>query len=97
MKKSISYPIAKTFIGDWVHINDAKHGYSYYCPECESLFTARLGKIKTHHFAHKPNYSGVCTGESGYHSLAKHLLAYHYKQEGQIPLISICDTFGSLM
>ena len=94
MTSSVSYPIAKTFNGQWVHINDAKHGYSYYCPECESPFIARLGKIKTHHFAHKPNYVGVCTGESGYHSLAKHLLAYHYEQEGQIPLISKCTICG---
>ena len=94
MTNSVSYPIAKTFDGQWVHINDAKHGYSYYCPECESPFIARLGSIKTHHFAHKPNYAGVCTGESGYHSLAKHLLAYHYEQEGQIPLISECTICG---
>ena len=94
MSNSVSYPIAKTFGGQWVHINDAKHGYSYYCPECGSPFIARLGTIKTHHFAHKPNYTGVCTGESGYHSLAKHLLAYHYEQEGQIPLISKCTICG---
>ncbi len=94
MTNSISYPIAKTFGGQWVHINDAKHGYSYYCPECESPFVARLGSIKTHHFAHKPNFTGVCTGESGYHSLAKHLLAYHFTQEGHIHLESQCATCG---
>lgn len=94
MTKSISYPIAKTLDGQWVHIDIAKHGNNYYCPECESPFVARLGSIKIHHFAHKPNYTGVCTGESGYHSLAKHLLAYHYEKEGQIPLISKCTTCG---
>lgn len=94
MSRSVSYPIAKTFDGQWVHIDNAKHGYSYYCPECDSPFVARLGSIKTHHFAHKPNYIGICTGESGYHSLAKQLLAYHFEQEKKIPLISECNNCG---
>ena len=94
MSKTVSYPIAKTFSGQWVHIDNAKRGSSYYCPECESPFIARLGSIKTHHFAHKPNYAGVCTGESGYHSLAKHMLAYYFEQEKQIPLISECIKCG---
>ena len=37
MTNSISYPIAKTSNGKWIHIDDAKHGYSYYCPECDRL------------------------------------------------------------
>jgi len=90
MVKSISYPIAKTIDMQWVHINDAKHEQNYFCPECDSPFIARLGNSNTHHFAHKPDYLGVCTGESGYHSLAKHLLAYHCEHEGQIPLLSVC-------
>lgn len=94
MSRSVSYPIAKTFGGQWVHIDSAKRGYSYYCPECESPFIARLGSIKTHHFAHKPNYTGVCTGESGYHSLAKHMLAYHFEREKKVPLISECNICG---
>ena len=94
MSKTVSYPIAKTSNGQWVHIDDAKRGSSYYCPECKSPFIARLGSIKTHHFAHKPNYTGECTGESGYHSLAKHMLAYYFEQEKQIPLISECIRCG---
>ena len=94
MSKTVSYPIAKGCDGQWVHIDNAKCGDSYQCPECESPFIARLGSIKTHHFAHKSNYSGVCSGESGYHSLAKHMLAYHFEKEQQIRLISKCSTCG---
>lgn len=92
MPASVSYPIAKDESGRWVNINEAQRGGSYFCPECDSLFVVRLGSIRAHHFAHRPGYSGVCTGESGYHHLAKHLLAYHFEQEGQIPLLAKCPT-----
>lgn len=95
MNNSVTWPIAKTIEGQWVHINEAKHGENYHCPECESPFVAKLGKVRAHHFAHKSNYTGVCSGESRYHILAKNLLAYYFEKEApQISLIFKCMTCG---
>lgn len=94
MNKAVSYPIAKDDKGQWVNIAQAQKAGKYFCPECESLFVARLGEIKQHHFAHYPGYSGVCTGESGYHHLAKHLLAYHFEMNRKIPIWTRCLACG---
>jgi len=90
MSASVSYPIAKDESGRWVNIDEAQRGGNYFCPECDSPFVVRLGTVRRHHFAHKPGYTGVCTGESGFHHLAKYMLAYHFEQEGQIPLLAKC-------
>lgn len=90
MAISIQYPIAKDREGQWVNISEAIRSSEYFCPECDSPFVARLGTVKKHHFAHRPGYSGECTGESGYHHLAKHLLAYQFEREDTFPLIYKC-------
>ena len=92
MASSVSYPIAKDENGRWVNISEAQRGDDYFCPECSSPFVVKLGSIRAHHFSHRPGYSGVCVGESGYYHLAKHLLAYHYERERQIPLLAKCPT-----
>ncbi|GAJ22478.1 unnamed protein product, partial [marine sediment metagenome] len=83
-KTAVTYPIAKDEEDRWVEIKNARAGGKYFCPECRSRFISRLGEIRAHHFAHYPGYSGVCTGESGYHSLAKHLLAYYFDKNKQV-------------
>lgn len=83
-KTAVTYPIAKDEKDRWVEIKDALAGGKYFCPECRSRFIPRLGEIRAHHFAHYPGYTGVCTGESGYHSLAKQLLAYYFDKNRQV-------------
>lgn len=73
-KTAVTYPIAKDEEDRWVEIKNAQAGGKYFCPECRSRFIPRLGEIRAHHFAHHPGYTGVCTGESGYHSLASFLV-----------------------
>ena len=90
MNSSISYPIAKDENNQWVEIDSAQPKGTYFCPECESPFIVRLGNIRKHHFAHKSGYSDVCTGESGYHFLAKHLLAFYFDKEKTLPMLSRC-------
>jgi len=90
MTNTISYPTAKDENGHWVNIDSAHHRGKYYCPECDSPFIVRLGTVRRHHFAHKPGSTVVCTGESGFHHLAKHMLAYHFEQKKLISLLSKC-------
>ena len=90
MSNLVQYPIAHDKEGRWVNIANAIRTSEYYCPECKSPFVVRLGEIRKHHFAHRPGYSGECTGESGYHNLAKHMLAYQFEHEGKILLTYTC-------
>ncbi len=92
MVSSVHYPIAKDGNGKWVKVAEAQRGGSYFCPECETPFVLRLGSVRIHHFAHKPGYHGECSGESGYHNLAKHLLAYYFEEKGYLTLSSKCPT-----
>ena len=85
----ILWPLARDSKGEWIHISEATHDIEYFCPECGSKMTARLGTIKQHHFGHYPG-SGLCTGESSYHVLAKHMLAYHLEHNRQIKYSSRC-------
>ncbi len=93
-KTAVTYPIAKDEDDRWVEISAAKAGGKYSCPECHSRFVPRLGEIRVHHFAHYPGYTGVCTGESGYHSLAKQLLAYYFDKNRQVKFSWKCQTCG---
>ncbi len=94
---AVSYPIARDVAGNWVSIEDVEKHTGYRCPECEAPFVARLGRIKTHHFAHRSGYTGVCTGESGYHHLAKHLLAHHFDEQEFILLLTKCPTCAKVI
>jgi len=85
----ILWPLARDSKDEWVHISEATHDIEYFCPECGSRMTARLGLIKQHHFAHYPD-SGLCAGESSYHILAKHMLAYYLERNREIKYSSRC-------
>lgn len=43
----------------------------FFCPACHGLLTVRLGKVKVHHFAHRPEQRDYCAfadgGESVFH------------------------------
>ncbi|WP_076003888.1 competence protein CoiA family protein [Dehalogenimonas formicexedens] len=95
MVKSIHYPMAKDADGTWIHIGEITETNAknpVFCPECDARFVPRLGDINKHHFAHKSGSQGVCSGESGYHALAKHLLAYHFEKEAKITLQATCQS-----
>jgi len=93
-KATVTYPIAKDEEDRWVEIKNARPGGKYFCPGCRSRFVPRLGEIRAHHFAHYPGYTGVCTGESGYHSLAKQLLAYYFDKNRQLEFSWKCPVCG---
>ena len=97
MTNTISYPIARDENGQWINIDSAHHKGKYHCPECNSPFIVRLGAVRRHHFAHKPGFSTVCTGESGFHHLAKHLLAYYFEQKRLLPLLSKCPNCARML
>jgi len=87
----ILWPIAKNSEGDYVPIREALRGTEYFCPECNSKMIARLGTIRQHHFGHYSNNSECC-GESGYHFLAKHILAYWFQTQHKIVIKAQCHT-----
>ncbi len=89
-QSTIAYPMAKDPGGQWINIDSVVKGLQYYCPECQSEMIPKLGQVRKHHFAHHPGYSGVCTGESAYHNLAKHLLAYHFDTHKAISFTTGC-------
>lgn len=88
---TIAYPIAKDESGNWVEIEKALAGNKYYCPECQSRMVAKLGMIKRHHFAHLTQTIHSCTGESGWHSLAKQVLAYTLEKLGEVRYTTSCS------
>ena len=92
--RPVNYPIAKGPHGEWVNISEAKRGDHVFCPECSSPFNVRLGGKRKHHFAHRAGNTAICAGESGYHNLAKHLVAYYYEKQGKINLIAECLVCG---
>ncbi|MCL4408323.1 MAG: hypothetical protein M1542_08335 [Thermotogae bacterium] len=92
--ESVTYPVALDENNNLITINDAVHGQKYFCPECHGEMIPRLGEINVHHFAHK-NFSRSCaTGESGYHAVAKWMLAYYFQTHPKIEFKVRCDVCG---
>ena len=66
----------------------------YFCPECREDLILRQGKIRAHHFSHKP---GSCCGyfnnpsESNLHYEAKHRLGYLLKNKKKICIHKRCN------
>ena len=74
-----------------VHIEHARRNTPYFCPDCGGKMIPKMGDVKAHHFAHKPNEDGSevsCGGEGYRHfrvktfahmmlsSVARHKFAY---------------------
>ncbi|MCQ2976309.1 MAG: hypothetical protein MJ211_16025 [Bacteroidales bacterium] len=50
-----SYTIAVDINGEFVGIEESKHGTKYYCPACEDQLEPHKGDTYEHHFHHKHN------------------------------------------
>lgn len=77
MSKEILYTSALNTEGDLIHIDDAKKGNQFYCPDCEGEFNlkknGKTGKgSKRPHFAHY-DLTSNCTAEG--------VLHYSFKKE----------------
>ncbi|KRT93262.1 competence protein CoiA family protein [Bacillus glycinifermentans] len=61
----------------------------FYCPACRQQLDLKVGDIRLHHFAHKPD--SVCPvphePESRYHLKGKQLLYEWFKKEGLSPVV----------
>lgn len=55
-----------------ITINKALRGVEYSCLECEGKMIAKKGEVRTHHFAHKSEFS--CKGEGQKHLYVKELI-----------------------
>lgn len=77
-----------------VHIEHARRNTPYFCPDCGGIMIPKMGDVKAHHFAHKPNEDGSeisCGGEGYRHfrvktfahtmlsSIARHKFAFDLK------------------
>ena len=51
-----------------VHIEHARRNTPYFCPDCGGKMIPKMGDVKAHHFAHKPNEDGseISCGGEGY-------------------------------
>ncbi|MEP1939475.1 MAG: competence protein CoiA family protein [Balneola sp.] len=75
----IKYEFAFTCEGIPIHISkvSAKNrNQKFICISCKKPLTAKLGKIKKHHFAHKNKSS--CNKETYLHRIAKYLFYNYY-------------------
>jgi predicted RNA-binding Zn-ribbon protein involved in translation (DUF1610 family) len=86
----ILWPVAKDVNGNLTSISEATRDSLYYCPACGSKFIPRLGAIKQHHFAHLVS-NPQCGGESGYHLIAKYLLAHHLESHRLLKYNTRCS------
>lgn len=81
--KNIKYRYARNEQGVVVSINELTketlNNQTYYCLECGKPLIAKLGEIRTWHFAH-PNNDAQCNRESYLHKLAKHLIKKKFEQ-----------------
>lgn len=77
---------------DKIHIceiNESdKHQHYYSCIKCGGKLTAKTGRIKVWHFAHKPGV--FCDGESYLHKLAKERIKSTFDR-GVLNLRFACD------
>lgn len=66
----IAYKFALDAWRRLVHINEAERATGpFFCPACHAEMTARLGKVRVHHFAHLPGKA--CFPETYLHASAK--------------------------
>lgn len=63
---------------------DHQYKGNLFCLQCGNGMTAKVGKIKEHHFAHKVNCA--CDGESYLHKLAKELFKQSFNSASFFPL-----------
>ena len=57
-----------------IHIDNAKEGVLYLCPECKAELTIKRGDFRRHHFAHKSLTGCQGNHESFLHKLAKRII-----------------------
>ena len=69
--KDIQYPEAWHSPYVRVHISQAQRGEVHYCFGCNGEMIIRRGKVKRHHFAHKPPVVHLCNGDNALHEAAK--------------------------
>jgi len=69
---SLLIPYGLTEDAVLVPATDAKPEEKYKCPQCGDLLIYKAGKIRRHHFSHKPN--GECSSETVAHATAKLLI-----------------------
>lgn len=77
----IKFKYAKDENGELIHINEVdqqnRKTAKFYCFGCGHELIAKIGKIKTHHFAHKSIVS--CSNETYLHITSKNLFYKYYK------------------
>ena len=68
--RTIQYPMAYMKPYSPVHIDEATTGTPYYCLGCDQQMITRKGKLRKHHFAHKPPFTD-CDSDNALHETAK--------------------------
>ncbi len=72
---NLLYPFAKNKHGELIIISEAKRSVKYFCWGCGKPMIPKMGKIRIHHFAHKPGHDITnCSLESALHNAYKTML-----------------------
>jgi hypothetical protein len=67
-----------------IEASSAERGPKFTCPNCKAPVILKKGRVRTHHFAHKP--PTACTwavGETAAHMRAKNALCEAFRQNGR--------------
>ena len=92
---NISYPLALDEVGNAVFIKEARHGGLFYCQGCSQVMSAKQGRLRAWHFAHKPPYTLVCDSDLVLHRTAQELILSGFRnavaQSGEYLLGRLCD------
>ena len=65
----------------------AKKGQNFSCPICDSEVVLKRGKVRRHHFAHKPDTG--CSGEGVRHKVAKQMIYLMYLRTVRTVMTSV--------
>ena len=92
---NISYPLALDEAGNAVFIKDARHGGLFYCQGCSQVMSAKQGRLRAWHFAHKPPHTLACDSDLVLHRTAQELILSGFRnavdQSGEYTLGRLCD------
>ena len=77
--RNIRYPLALDEGGNAVFIKDAFHGNLFHCLGCAQVLSAKQGRIRAWHYAHKPPQVLPCAPNLVLHKTAQELILLGFR------------------
>ena len=97
--RNIRYPLALDEAGNAVFIKDARRGGLFHCLGCAQGLSAKQGRIRAWHYAHKPPQALPCAPDLVLHKTAQELILLGFRnavaQSGEYKLGRPCAHCGA--